>query len=352
MSEKKTQKGPGKWYRKGIGIFEMTDELFADDKTAELWFESIRWQKGIHCPYCGSTRITSAANHSSLPHRCKDCRKRFSVRTNTVMHRSHLSFRLWGAAVYLITTDLKSRAAIKFRRDLVVCHKTAWFLAHRVRAAWKYEEDKVFEGPVEVDEATTDGLVSNMSLEKRAEWREKFPKARGMTGKTVIIAMFDRATRTTIAKVMEKHDKDSIQEFVLKHTEPGCLVLTDGSNDYKGLPDRKHEAVSHKQNKYVEKRIVDGKEVMVTTNNVENFWSMLKRGHYGQFHKISPKQLQRYVDEAVGKRNMREKDTIRQMEEIAEGLFKITLPYKELISDNGFYSAARGCNPKVDKRLL
>ena len=72
---------------------------------------------------------------------------------------------------------------------------------------------------------------------------------------------------------------------------------------------------------------------------------MLRRGHYGVFHKINPKQLQRYVDEAVGKRNMREMDMIEQMEKIAEGLFKSTLSYKELTKDNGFYSAARGCDP-------
>lgn len=352
MAKKKNSIGPGKWYRKGVGLFEMTDEIFADDKTAEKWFESIRWKKGIFCPHCGSTRTAETPKHPYMPYRCKDCRKHFSVKTKTVMHSSKIPYRVWGAAIYIVTTRLKSEAAIKFHRDFIIDHKTAWYLAHRIRAAWKYDENKIFEGPVEVDEATTDGLVSNMSLEKRAEWREKYGNARGMVGKTMIIAMFDRATKKITAKVMEKHDKESIHEFVLSHTKPGCIVLTDGSKDYLGLPDRKHEAISHKKNKYVETRIVGGKEVMVTTNNVENFWSLLKRGHYGVFHKLSPKQLQRYLDEAVGKRNAREMDTIDQMTDIAKGMFKARLPYEELVKDNGFYSAARGCDPKVDKRLL
>ena len=218
--------------------------------------------------------------------------------------------------------------------------------------ALKASDEDVFEGPVEVDEATTDGLVSNMSLKKRAEWRKKFGGGRGMTGKTVIIAMYDRKTEKMIAEVMESHDKKSVQEFVLKHTEEGCVVLTDGSRDYLGLPGRKHAAVSHKKNKYVQKQIIGGQEVTVTTNNVENFWSMLKRGHYGQFHKISPKQLQRYVDEAVSKRNMREEDTIDIMEDIAGKLAGRFLTYGDLTANNGFYSAARGCDPKEDKRLL
>lgn len=124
---------------------------------------------------------------------------------------------------------------------------------------------------MEVDEATTDGLVSKMSNKKRKEWREKYPNARGMMSKTVIIAMYDRKTEKTIAKVLEQHDKDSIQEFVLKHTKLGCLVMTDGSHDYRGLPNRKHEAVSHNKKKYAEERMVDGKLVTVSTNNIETF---------------------------------------------------------------------------------
>ena len=346
------KKGPGKNYREGLSIFQVMDELFATEEKARLWLESIRWKKGIFCAHCGSTRISGNQKHKTMPYRCKDCRRFFSVKVKTVMHNSPLSYRLWAMAIYFIDTQLKSNSAMKLYRDLNVTEKTAWYLAHRLRAAWKYDEDEVFEGPVEVDEATTDGIVSNMSNKKQREWREKFPNARGMMGKTVIIAMYDRDTEKTIAKVMEQHDKESIQEFVLKHTKPGCMVITDGSHDYRGLPDRRHESVSHNKKKYAEHRMVDGKLVTVSTNNVETFWSMLKRGHYGVFHKLSPKQLQRYVDEAVGKRNMREMDTIEQMERIAEGLFKTTLAYKDLIRDNGFYSAARGCDPKVDKRLI
>ena len=86
---------------------------------------------------------------------------------------------------------------------------------------------------------------------------------------------------------------------------------------------------------------------MVTTNDMENFWSMLKRGHYGQFHKISPKQLQGYVDEAVAKRNMREKGTEEIMRDTVFGLSERFLTYGDLTADNGYYSAARGCNPQV-----
>ena len=348
-------KAPGKHYRKGISLIKVVQQIFPDNDTAMRWFEGWIWKKNKGepiCPKCGSVRISKGQKHPSFPYRCKDCRKCFSVRTGTAMKSSKLSYQVWAIAIYLVATNLKGMASLKFHRELDVNQKHAWHLAHRIRMAWKTGEKDVFEGPVEVDEATTDGIVSNMSNKKQREWREKFPNARGMVGKTVIIAMFDRKTGKTIAEVMEKHDKESIQEFVLKHTEPGCLVITDGSHDYRGLPDRKHESVSHNKKKYAEHRMVDGKLVTVSTNNVETFWSMLKRGHQGVFHKISPKQLQRYVDEATGHRNVRSKDTADIMGNIAKGLSARFLTYNDLTADNGYYSAGRGCDPKVDKRLI
>ena len=154
-------------------------------------------------------------------------------------------------AICFVATHLKGLTSLKFHRDFTINHTHAWHLAHRIRMALKAIDKDVFEGPVEVDEATTDGFVSNMSIKKRIEWRENFGGGRGITGKTVIIAMYDRKTEKMLTEVMEKHDKESIQEFVLKHTEEGCIVLTDGSRDYLGLPGRKHAAVSHKKNKMV-----------------------------------------------------------------------------------------------------
>ena len=48
-------------------------------------------------------------------------------------------------------------------------------------------------------------------------------------------------------------------------------------------------------------------------NGMESFWSMLKRAHMGTFHKLSPKHLDRYVQEFAGKHNMRNSGTLAQM---------------------------------------
>ena len=55
-------KAPGKHYRKGITIFELT-ALFPDNATAEKWFADQRWPEGAHCPYCGSLNVQSGTAH-------------------------------------------------------------------------------------------------------------------------------------------------------------------------------------------------------------------------------------------------------------------------------------------------
>ena len=68
---------------------------------------------------------------------------------------------------------------------------------------------------------------------------------------------------------------------------------------------------------------------------------MLKRAHKGTFHKISPKHLNRYVQEFAGKHNIRESDTIDQMRNTVARLVGRRLLYRSLIADNGLPNAGR-----------
>ena len=129
-------------------------------------------------------------------------------------------------------------------------------------------------------------------------------EGRGPVGKTAVIGAKDRATNQVAAKVVQSTDKETLQGFVADHTAPDATVYTDDASAYDGLP-RKHETVKHSVGEYVL-----GK---ASTNGVESFWSMLKRAHTGTFHKLSPKHLNRYVQEFSGRHNVRELGTLAQM---------------------------------------
>ena len=98
------------------------------------------------------------------------------------------------------------------------------------------------------------------------------------------------------------------------------MVYTDDARAYLGLAN--HQAVRHSVGEYV-----DG---MAHTNGLESFWSLLKRGYHGTYHKMSEKHLNRYVAEFSGRFNDRDRDTLTQMGAIARGMLDRHLPYTDL----------------------
>ncbi len=326
------QKAPGKAHRKGISLVQILKK-FPNDAKAEAYFVKQRWPKGVACPHCGSTNVQSGTKHKTMPYRCreKECAKRFSAKTGTVMEGSKLGFQIWLLATFLLSTNLKSVSSMKLHRDLEITQKSAWFLAHRLRRALD-RDGEMFSGPVEVDETYFGGKRKNMSNAKRKQLADE-GAGRGAVGKVAVVGIKDRETKHVRAKVVEKTDKATLQGFVVEHTAPGATVYTDEASAYEGLP-FPHEAVKHSVSEYVR-----GK---AHTNGAESFWSMLKRSHMGTFHKMSPKHLHRYVDEFEGRQNVREDDTIDQLGAMVQGMEGKRLTYEALIAPNGLDSGARG----------
>ena len=321
-----SKQAPGKAYREGITLMQLFD-MFPDEATATKWFEDVFWSEGRKCGKCKSERTSPVKSGKPMPYWCSDCRSYFSVRTGTVLECSRVSLRKWVLAIYLCLTSLKSISSMKLRRDIGVTQQTAWFMLHRIRQAWSGESEDTFSGPIEVDETYVGGKRSNMSKSKRAEL-----EGRGAVGKTTVVGAKDRATKQVRAKVVECTDKPTLQGFVLGVAAKDAVVYTDDATAYKGLP-REHEAVKHSVGEYV--------RMMAHTNGVESFWSMLKRAHKGTFHKISPKHLNRYVQEFAGKHNIRELDTLGQMQDTVLRLVGRNLLRVDLIADNGLDSTAR-----------
>ncbi len=325
------EKSTGKSYREGISLVELF-RRFPDDATAETWFVSRRWPEGVHCPHCGSDNVQTGAKHKSMPYRCreKECAKRFSAKTGTVMEGSNLGFQVWMIATYLLSTSLKSVSSMKLHRDLDINQRSAWFLAHRLRAALT-DKATAIAGPVEADESYFGGKRKNMSNQKRKQLADT---GRGAVGKTAVAGVKDRSTNKVTAKVVRDTTAATLQGFVRGHTEFGAMVYTDEASAYSGLsPEFGHEAVKHSVAEYVRGQ--------AHTNGIESFWSMMKRAHMGTFHKISPKHLDRYVQEFATRHNLREADTVDIMGSLAAGTVGKRLRYRDLIVDNGLDNGGR-----------
>ncbi len=308
---------PGKHHREGISLIELA-EMFPCETSAEDWFEDVRWPtpEDRLCPKCGSRNTAPKANRKPLPYRCRDCRKFFSVRHGSVMEQSKIPLRKWAFAIYLNATSLQGVSSMKLHRDLKITQKSAWFMAHRLREAFASEQG-LFVGPVEIDETYMGGKRKNMPKAKR-----KHLSGRGPVGKTAVIGAKDRTTNRVTARSVKNTDGATLRRFTESVSDLTAKVYTDDAAGYKSVR-RDHEAVNHSVGEYVRGQ--------AHTNGIESFWAMLKRAHKGTFHNISPKHLDRYVNEFAGRHNIRDRHTIDQMRDIVGGMIGKRLMYRDLI---------------------
>ena len=314
MRKEKTHRAPGKSYRNGLTVAQLF-RMFPDDEAAERWLVEQRWPDGVACPKCGSDNIQERKTRKPQPYRCRDCRRDFSVKTDSLMHSSPLGCQTWVIAIYMVTTNLKGVSSMKLHRDLGITQKSSWHLLHRIRENFNDHQGPFF-GPVEIDEAYMGGKRKNMHAKKRKQLG-----GRGGSGKTIVAGIKDRDSNRVTAKVIPDTKQKTLGRFVEESVAPGAKVYSDDSTAYDNLFN--HESVKHSIGEYV--------RGMAHTNGIESFWSMLKRAHTGTFHRMSEKHLQRYVNEFAGRHNIRSQDTIDQMATIVRQMDLKRLRYCDLV---------------------
>ena len=161
--------------------------------------------------------------------------------------------------------------------------------------------------------------------ERNKHARKKLRAGRGAVGKEAVVGAKQRGGAVR-ARHVDDTTRGTMRRFIEGHVEPGSALYSDESAAVAGIPDMlnglHHETVNHSVGEYV--------RGAAHTNGVESFWSMLKRGYQGTYHKMSPKHLQRYVTEFAGRHNVRDLDTLMQMTLVARGMDGRRLPWKTL----------------------
>jgi transposase-like protein len=276
-------------------------ERFKTEDDCKAFIKASRWPDGVRCPRCGNEKVAELTKRP-WHWQCRQCAKngyRFSVTTGTVFENTKYPLRTWFEVGYLMCQSKKGISALQIHRQIGSGdYRTAWFMCHRLRAAMKNEEFRKLTGKVEIDETYVGGKNANRPLSKRFEL-----KGRGAVGKTTVIGAISRKGNV-VAKVIENTSTATMTRFVRQTVDSKVtLVATDEGAGYQRLaPEFPHQTVDHKALEYVRGE--------VHTNNIEGFWSLLKRGVIGTFHNVSKDYLPLYLNEFAFRHNERENPDI------------------------------------------
>lgn len=258
---------------------------FNDEAAAYAFVEAHLWADGRVCPHCGvadrSGPLKGKSNRIGL-YKCYACRKPFTVKVGTIFEASHIQMRDWLAAIQLICSSKKGISANQLSRTLGITLKSAWFMAHRIREAFKPAGRQAPMGGeggfVEVDE-TYYGL------------KEGRVKARsGLGHKNAVVSLVERGGRIR-SLYMPALRKDDMHDVVKHHVSPKAHLRTDDSTLYFGIENwvASHATVNHTADEYVRGD--------ATTNTVEGAFGLFKRGMVGTYQHCGVQHLQRYLNE-------------------------------------------------------
>lgn len=281
-------------------------QYFSDEQTCIDAVAMMRWPQGPRCPDCwtpgGELGRDPYYLKTQKRWKCRNCRRQFSVKVGTIFEDSPISLQKWLPALWMLASCKNGVSSYEIHRGLGVSQKTAWFMLHRLRLAFKTEAHAFKmggkdSGGVEVDETFVGGKLKNMHRDRRERFAAEGGHTGGATGKAVVMGILDRDERKVRAAVVPNVKRETLQTAVLSNVKYGSRVFSDNAVHYDNLKEKYiHEFVNHAE-EYVRGQ--------VHTNGLENFWSLLKRNLKGTYVAVEPFHLERYVDEQVFRFNNR-----------------------------------------------
>ncbi|MES2701356.1 MAG: IS1595 family transposase [Bacteroidota bacterium] len=308
------------------------NDYFKDEKTCYEFLETQRWNGVPVCPHCATAKkpyvVKARGKFTDIPsYRCSEraCGLPFTVRTGSIFEGSKVELRKWFQAAYEISISKKGISSVELATRIGVSQKTAWFINHRLRTMLTETSPELLSGTIEVDEAFIGGLEKNKHASKKVI-RSKISRkldVKIQVEKAMVLGVLARDGKVRTFVVPDR-TKETLNSIMRANVETNSRIISDAYRAYTELKsDYKHVSIKHTAGDY---RTYGDEH----TNNIEGYWSILKRGILGTFHFVSPQHLQRYCNEFAHRYNTRTATTQERFLEAIKNAHGNRLKYREL----------------------
>jgi transposase-like protein len=271
-------------------------ERFPDEDACLNHIMNVRFGGTLmDCPACGA----EGQFHKLAKRRvyaCPHCLFQIAPTANTILHDTRTPLVSWFYAMYLFCTTRHGVSGKELQRQLGVTYKTGWRIGQQIRqlTSKAISFEALLSGHVELDEAYVGGRTSGGK------------RGRGAPNKTIVMGLVARNGKMA-TEVIPNVKKDTLRKVVLDKVEAGSTVSTDELYSYNLLTGDgyQHGAVKHGRGEYAFYDYTTGTNHHV--NSVEGFWRLFKASIRSTHVAISPKYMQRYLDEFTFRANHRDR---------------------------------------------
>ena len=270
----------------------ISDKHYQNEAAAYAWVEARVWPEGPVCPHCGNCdaqRITKMQGKTTRPglYNCKECRKPFTVKIGTVFEASHVPMHLWLQAMFLMVSSKKGISSNQLHRTLGVTLKTAWFMSHRLREAIRIVGVVPMGGKGEIVEIDETIIGKQEGAPKNASFK-------GSNFRNVVLTLVERGGSARSFHVDGVSIAD-LKPIIHANLAKEAQIMTDERNSYGEIGEAfaSHDTVNHSIDEYVR---WEGTK-LVSTNTIEGYYSIFKRGMKGVYQHCKEKHLHRYLSE-------------------------------------------------------
>jgi len=268
-------------------------KAFPDEQACIDYLEHIIWAGTPVSPFDSESKVYKCANNQ---YKCCSTGKRFNIKTGTFLENTKLPLQKWLLAIWILNTYTKGVSSIQLSKMLGITQKSAWFMAHRIRAVFGIENYNELGDVVEADESFFGGKNKNRHADKKV----KNSQGRSFKDKTPVLGMIQRGGKLN-AMVVPNTQQASIQPLIKQFVRPDSRLISDEWHGYRGLNSvYNHDIVNHGKKEYV--NLDDN---TMHSNTIEGVWGIMKRSYNGIYNWWSRKHMQKYVDEFVYRYNMR-----------------------------------------------
>ena len=237
------------------------------------------------CAKCGR----EANFHRVKARRCYECDfcgNQVYPTAGTPFEATRTSLRDWFHVMFMFCSSRNGVSAKEVQRTFGVTYKTAWRMCNLIRQYMGFVDgDNSLGGKdggiVEADKMFFGGVDK-----------------RGQDDKAVVFGAIERGGEV-VTEVIPSRKGRHVMPAIFKWVKQGSRIATDTAGAFRELSENgyMHGMVNHSEGQYVSGQ--------VHTNNIEAFWSHVKRSMSGTYVSVSKKWLQTYLWEFEYRQNLR-----------------------------------------------